>query len=304
MKSKALTGSALVVATMLGAGCGSEFAPPSLVAGLRLLAVRADPPYMPLDGSKEVALDAKVVGVPAGESLCHAWAICLFAAATNGQYGCVDPSLQVDLGTAPTATAKATDLFQLFASAQEYAKKFPQTSASGPAAGKPPSAAGSASKIKVLYGVGQASAWGGKCPATASEFLAKGCPDRDRCVLSTTSLVIDSDGKSVHANPVLEGVTVDGATLADGATATVSKTGDVKIAPVWSQPDKATKPAGVVFSWFATDGEYGNERSYDGAPGTTWLAEKATGTEVRGWVVAHDTLGGVAWSSFVLNRNK
>ena len=92
--------------------------------------------------------------------------------------------------------------------------------------------------------------------------------------------------------------------MAGSRTATVAKTGDIKLAPVWSQPDKAAKPIGVVFSWFASDGEYDNERSYDAAPGTTWQAAKATATQIKGWVVAHDTAGGVAWSAFTLDRQK
>jgi len=294
----------LLILGLLAAGavaCTDTFRPPSLVDGFKVIAVRAEPPYVLVSGGMGSVLDAKVVGVPAEEPLCHAWALCVYASSANGQFGCADPLLQVDLGVDATANVSVAAVGQLLQGLQKY-------SASHPALGQPSEAtatksAGStaAPEVTVLFGVAQRAAFGGVCPATPSAFLQAGCVDRDRCVIGQRPLTLARDEKDRHENPKVTGLQVGGKPHKDGASVAVS-TADLALVPtfeagaVGGAVTASATSANLLLAWYATTGKFDRERSYDAVPENTWTGSfSAADPPVSLWVVVHDALGGVAW---------
>jgi hypothetical protein len=293
------------------AGCGSDFDPPSLVKGIRVLAARAEPPYLAGAPGSSTVLDAKVVGVTAETQLCHAWALCLFATTVNGKFACVDPQLQVDLGVQATATASFEHLTTLAAGLAAYQQANPGAGGTSGVGGIPSSIAGAKGppEIKVLFGVAEAASFGGTCPATATAFLAQGCPDRDHCVIGYRSLTIPTDAKDFHANPAIDLLKVEGKALLTGETAQVVGKAEVALAPDWTEltptglPVDATATGDVLFAWYSTAGDFDQQRSYQDYPDNKWLSDGvATGKAVDVWVVARDDFGGVAWLQVKLQR--
>ncbi|HAN30778.1 MAG TPA: hypothetical protein DCQ06_04205, partial [Myxococcales bacterium] len=112
-----MTTSALKVALglwmcALQLGCsGPDYDPPTLITGFRVLAVRAEPPYVALAPSQ---LSAFVLKSAPEQSLCYAWALCPFAWENEGNYECLDPRLQVDLGNDAEASMSLFELFDVF----------------------------------------------------------------------------------------------------------------------------------------------------------------------------------------------
>jgi hypothetical protein len=188
-------------AALLGclAGCGEEYAPPSVINKFRIIGARAEPPEIRLDTNSDLSL--LVVGNEVGEQVCYGWAFCPFAWAQNGEYACIDPLLQVDLGTGPTATVGIAEVFSSLEKAPEVFAKLgltaPGGATGGPATvntaclpgGKLPAEAGpgfaSADLPEgyILFIAGEASQFGGSCPASGTAALAKPCKDRSKCLV-------------------------------------------------------------------------------------------------------------------------
>ncbi|MFZ4580109.1 MAG: hypothetical protein ACOYOB_17120 [Myxococcota bacterium] len=301
----------LAIAATAVAGCSSDFDPPSLVKGLRLLAVRAEPPYLAGAPGSSTVLDAKVVGVAPETEVCHAWALCLFATTVDGRFACVDPQLQVDLGVQATATATFDHLATLAAGLVAYQKANPGIGGASGVGGIPSSIPGAKGppEIKLLFGVAEAASFGGKCPTTATAFLAQGCPDRDRCVIGYRSLAIPSDVKDFHANPEIDLLKVDGKALLSGETAQVVGKAKVALSPQWTEltpaglPVDATATGDVLFAWYSTAGDFDQQRSYQDYPDNKWLSDGVeAGKTVDVWAVARDDFGGVAWFQVKLQR--
>lgn len=300
---------ALTLAAVALAGCGSDFDPPSLVNGMRILAVRAEPPFVSPSPGASAVLEAKVVGVAPETELCHAWALCLFATSTDGKFACVDPRLQVELGTDATATATFEHLTTLYTGLQAYQKDNPGlASATAGVPGTLPGAVGPP-EVKVLFAVAEAAAFGGQCPATAKAFLDQGCPDRDRCTIGYRGLTVALDPEDRHGNPAIDLLEVDGKALLDGESALVAGKDEVPLLPEWTEltpeglPVDPTATSGVVFAWFSTAGGFDQQRSYDAYPDNQWSPEGApAGKTVDVWVVARDGTGGVAWAEVHLQR--
>lgn len=298
-----------LMTSLFAIACTDDFRPPSLVDGLKVIAVRAEPPYISATGGPGSRLEAKVVGVEPQAQLCHAWALCLFAANVDGHFGCVDPRLQVDLGTDASATATVLDVLRLLDGYHAFRADQPQAGlAEAPTPTGPPGSSG-APEVTVLFGVAEAAAFGGTCPATASAFLNAGCPDRDRCTIGQRSLTVALNTADRHENPTLTGLRVAGTELADGATATVAGASAVALLPTWTTspaPGLPADPASgsqVLLSWHATAGTFDRQRSYDAVPGNSWQgAGVPAGQPVDVWVVARDGRGGVAWLGVRLNR--
>ncbi len=288
--------------------CTDTFRPPSLVDGLKVIAVRAQPPYVAVLSGTGSVLDAKVVGVPADEPLCHAWALCLYASSANGQFGCIDPLLQVDLGVDATASASVAAVGQLLQGLQTYSASHPGLGQPNDATPTKLPATTQAPEITVLFGVAQRAAFGGVCPATASAFLQAGCVDRDRCVIGQRSLRLARDERDRHENPTFTGLQVAEKVQIDGASVVVT-TDEVALSPTWKAGTVGDEATGAVpastllLAWYATAGTFERQRSYDAVPGNTWKADVSVATPAAEvWVVAHDALGGVAWLSVTLKR--
>lgn len=181
------------------AACTDDFEPPYRVAKLRVLGIRATPPELGFASPSNLQMLA--VGEHAGAQLCYAWAFCPFAWSKDGNFRCLDPDLQVDLGTAPTATVGMTTLFQSLANAGKVFDKLGLKSPAGTStAGQTPdlgcipggqapagpgaSAFGGADLPDgyVLFQVAEAKDLGGSCPTSPAAMLSKPCGDRTTCV--------------------------------------------------------------------------------------------------------------------------
>lgn len=207
------------IIALLAVGCDSPaYPPPTLIDQLRVLAVRAEPPYLGIAPSR---LDLLAVGSEA--PLCIAWQLCLFAWAEGGAFGCLDPAIASDLGTGATAEVSVLDLLPLLPKVPEVLRRkglAPPAELNvggdggggGTDAGEPPT--GDAGlQVQILFVVAEAAVTGGVCPS-ASAALARPCADRTRCIQGYKALTLGVDGQGapdprhVHANPVLLGLRV------------------------------------------------------------------------------------------------
>lgn len=205
------------------AGCDQpDYAPPTLIDHLRVIAVRAEPPYL---GVAETNFDLLAVGHDPQQPLCYAWSLCLFAWQEGGNYRCIDPELAVDLGNGPTARASVLDLLPLLPKVPEVLQRkglLPPDELGG--AGNGPDGGGGGTdgatdagdeqqglEVQLLFQVSERALWGGTCPDTATA-LSDPCTDRARCVagFKGVALGVDGEGKAdpryAHANPTLTGL--------------------------------------------------------------------------------------------------
>ena len=316
-------------------GCDdANYDPPTLIKTMRVLAVRADPPYI---GLAPTRVSAFVVGQTPGETLCYAWALCPFAWEEDGNYACLDPSLQVDLGNAPTANANLlallTVLEKLPAVLAAKGLQPPKDVAVDGATDKPSDVAVDAGfEVRLLFQISEARIWGGTCPNDTTKMLAKPCPTRDGCMFGDKGLrvVVPNDkgapSKDVHANPRLELLTLNGVPWPADVTPTVAvykappaddltqlnTTQGLEVRPVWSPGSielisKSTE-AGVpdtterlIFSFFSDAGTFQYRRTGFQVPDNGYQAErpakKAATQLVTLWVVVRDGRGGSDWTT-------
>lgn len=239
----------LALPIAIATGCsGPDFEPRTLVNRMRVIAVRAEPPYFGF--SKPVQLQMKVVGLPSDRPLCHAWALCLFTRNDQGNLTCFDPDLQVDLGTAPEATLELQHFLTAFGKLPAVLEKYGMAELSQPGTGEPgaPKACDEGERpapfpeVFVLFKVAERDAMGGTCPATAAAMLEGICQDRTRCIagfkplllaVKTVTRLVDGacqttqvpDPYKQHHNPVLEGLQLDGVDWPQALTPTLAPAG-------------------------------------------------------------------------------
>ena len=288
----------VISVVLCGSGCSDEFSPPSLVETVRVLAVRATPPYLPTSPAETTTVDAKVVGVTPGEPLCYAWGLCLLTTQQDGSFQCLDPELQLSLGTEATAEVRFEQVTTLALQAADY---LAAQGLSG--TGAPPGAAsdGPASQpVKLLFGIGEKSSFADGCPADITAFLKVGCEDRERCIIGSKTLRAFTSGLEKHTNPTLTELTVNGEASTDGAVTSVTAA-TLKLQPAWTpesieaRPDDGgPKNEQLLMSWFSTAGTFDKQRSFDDIPENE-LKLSATDGEVTVWVVVRDGSGGVDW---------
>ncbi|MBI5609285.1 MAG: hypothetical protein HY902_10450 [Deltaproteobacteria bacterium] len=176
--------------------CTDDFEPPYRISKLRVLGVKAAPPEVHLDSA--TSLNMLVASPRPDVQLCYGWAFCPFAWAKDGNYKCLDPDLQVDLGTGATATVTFATLMQSLSKAPDVFKKMgmgmPSGSTAAPDLGCIPGgkvatggatggfSTGSIPDFYVLFQVGEVGEYGGTCPTNAAAMLAKICDDRNNCL--------------------------------------------------------------------------------------------------------------------------
>ena len=292
-----LAAAALIGCAGLSAGCGGDFSPPSLVETVRVLGVRATPPYLPTSPATTTTIEAKVVGVSPGQPLCHTWGLCVLTTQQNGQFSCLAPELQLNLGTTATVEVRFDQVLQLSLQAKDYlVAQGLGGGGSQPAPNEPPPS----QLIKLVFGIGERDAFADGCPKDISAFLAGGCDDRERCVIGSKSLRAFTSGLEQHTNPTLTGMTIGGQESVDGVTLAVPA-GDVELVPTWSADSIEPRPAdggpkteSLLMSWFSTAGTYDKQRSFDDVP-ANGITLSATDEEVSVWVVVRDGRGGVDW---------
>lgn len=191
---------AVLAALLALAGCGEDFSPPSLVDKLRVLGVRAEPPELQFAGDSK--LEPLVVGFDPAAKLCYNWAYCAFAWSKDGNYKCLDPDLQVDLGADPSAAVNLGHAFQALQNAGKVFDKLGLTPPGGTSTptqasnlacipgGQEPTGPGGAGfgsagdlpESYVLFKFAEAGVYGGNCPTSSAVALATPCIDRDRCL--------------------------------------------------------------------------------------------------------------------------
>ncbi len=339
-----LAGACLALCLLASAalpGCSSpNYDPPTLVKTMRVLAVKAEPPYIGLGPS---TFSAFVVNQPADDTLCYAWAVCLFAWENNGNYECLDPKLQLDLGNGETASTSLPALLGLLENLQPVLaeKGFnPPTNVEGPdgatdSATDAPEASEGLS-VKLLFQVSEARIWGGSCPNDTTTMLAKPCPTADGCLMGHKALgvaVPSEDGtpsKAVHSNPTLLQVALNGVpwpadttpTLApyvadpNAPIETANDLKGVELQPLWApgsreliaksvDPGVPDRTERLIFSFFSNAGTFDFRRTGDAVPENGYQAKRpadgaATGL-VKLWIVVRDGRGGVDWLARTLN---
>ncbi|MCO4764106.1 MAG: hypothetical protein KC502_21525 [Myxococcales bacterium] len=283
----------------LAGGCSDDFSPPSLIETVRVLGVRATPPFLPTTASEVTTVEAKVVGVTPGEPLCHAWGLCLLTSQQKGAFTCLDPALQLNLGTTPTVEIRFDQVMKLALQAKDYLEakglSDPRGSTRGASSEPPPS-----QPVKLMFGIGERASFAGGCPSDLTAFLKTGCEDRERCIIGSKTLRAFTSGLERHRNPTLTGLKINGKASASGAVVAVPA-GSLKLTPSWSadsiepRPDDGgPKTEQLLMSWFSTAGEYDKQRSFDDIPDNE-LSLKTSDGEVTIWVVVRDGAGGVDW---------
>jgi hypothetical protein len=81
-------------------GCDPEFDPATTLNGYRVIGIEASPPEVRVDGAVDLSVRDYTEG---SEPIVHTWSACLFSLGASVGYECVDPSLEIPLGTEPTA---------------------------------------------------------------------------------------------------------------------------------------------------------------------------------------------------------
>lgn len=322
----------------LALGCSSpDYDPPTLINQLRVLAVRAEPPWL---GPATTKLDMLAVGSDA--PLCYAWQLCLFAWSEGGNYRCLDPELAKDLGTAPTAATSVFDLLGLLPNVAAVLERKgllpPAELSTGPGSGGSDSGtepeSDSGLEVQVLFLVGEASLWGGTCP-TVAEALARPCPDRSRCIAGYKSLALGigpsgtPDPRVAHANPTLtglrlgqdgDGLWLPGVVLRIAATVPREPTledlqrdtNGLRLDPTWTpesvelvqpsaDPGLPDQLETLTFDWYSTAGTFDYRETGDNVSANGYQAEAKAetvdGAAVRFWLVVRDSRGGADWLS-------
>lgn len=231
-------GAVLICVALAGltACSGLDSDPVTLVNSLRVLAIRADPPYIAGPGSGAPAgpptvtrIEPLVVGAGDPSKLCYAWVLCPFALSKDGNFRCLDARLEVDLGVNPTAAVDQTHAFASLSRLAELGDlvgtgiSIPGGGASGggsggsgssgggSSGGKPEGGAAGAVAIEfyVQFMISEPRVWGGTCPTSAIDTIHKICPQRDGCLAGYSKLALATSPLQANRNPVMTGLMLD-----------------------------------------------------------------------------------------------
>lgn len=276
----------LALASAWAVGCGEEFDPASLVNDLRVLAIRATPPDIPLAGS---AVLEPLVNVPGGGTASYKWSICLVGVDTARGFECLDPAFECDLGTEATATVvPLTLLTDCLANAQpseELAKKL------GADAGSFDPEAFFTEKRTVVV----------KLNLTAGGTSVDAIK---RLTLGGT--------EEFNANPAIAIVEVASAAWGLDEVLVVAPNQEVEIrldvteasreTYVVQEEDgtERTETEEILYAFFASEGEMGGNFANDDLRAQSWVAPELNSGEgqrdVQFWFVARDGRGGTDWT--------
>lgn len=251
---------AIGIIALLLAGCASDFEKASLVAGLRVLAITAEPPTAsPTDLVQFTPL------VHPGTDVTFTWSLCALAKGPTTGYECaVD---EVPLGATPTTSLAVATLVK---KAQDVADTTGAT-------------------IDLEAGV---TVYARLKVATADDTveavkrltITTAEPRNRNPALSG----LKADGKDWTAEPlVVEPSQKVSLTPrpADGAAETWDDDGD-------QQTEE------LLYAWFATAGAMEQVFSYEGQPDNAWTAPELEDEDTKDitlWVVVRDGRGGTAW---------
>jgi hypothetical protein len=280
MRTHRALATALVTALSLAAAisCGGDFEPGSRVTKLRVLAVRADPPFA--RPGEEVRLEALVFD-PAGRTLSWGWSSC-FEPDAPGALPCFNAAPPPAAGEAGAFTLRVPD------------------DALAPPEASP--------RLGATLGVNLVV-----CPGTITEGPTQGL--RAGCVDEAGTKHVTVRANDRNENPRLEGLSWDDADWPEGLVPEVDacdtdgndfdkcdRSLAHRIAPSLGPPEQGVDELGVAFDedqivqFYATEGVFEDEVRAAPSTSTRWVARRlASGRTVTFWVVARDDRGGVSW---------
>jgi hypothetical protein len=302
----------LVAALALWCGCSGDLPPSSGVVGLRLLAVRAEPPEV-APGATTI-LDTLTVAPPTldggAPSPSYLWLACPEAPEAFAPSACSTPDDGGAMANVPScAVAPAAPLCLIGAS---------------PTVRFTPPPDGSSVVITVI--VGDASA-GGAIACAMDAARNGGAPSPgSACVVAVKGLSVTRSATPNH-NPTLDALTLDGMPLTDGSarftaggaprTLAATRTAGSSEIELCAPGDAACTTSGqrepLSISWFATAGAIASGRTpFQPAPcddaclkadpppsvSTQWSPPadgELAAAEVDFWAVVRDGRGGVGW---------
>jgi hypothetical protein len=256
---------AAVLAFLVAAGCDEELARPEIVANLRVLAIRAEPPEA--RPGAEVTLEGLVVTPDESSEVERLWLACV-AAPGAGVPSCVEGASGL-----PACDASPEARLCLLGGGATARYRVPEVAL----AGRPPGQDG-----QVLVGLIAAERARGGVTGCLEAFVARG-EVPDPCRVAVKRLTVLASERAPNANPRIERLHVAGAALL------------VELAPGAAEatPDG---PEPLFFSWFVTAGELDAFRTdLDG--GDEGLSNLWTPPDVPGRVVVvvRDGRGGEGW---------
>ena len=260
----------------LTAACGSDMAPVTQVANLRVLAIRADPPevYVPsVEDVGSTSVDALVAG---GEgAVVHDWRVCFIPGVVTTGEMCLVPEAEVALGQGLSVTIPLPSPEALLAQAPEEFQGFEVDLSAG-------------LPVQVQLDV----------------------MDESGRTLTALKEVLISSREETNTNPELTGLTLDGVPWAEGEVFEVSEPGTaLELVPQWVDTTReryddqgVEVTESLLFSWFVDDesSEFSKERSSERVPANTLTIEALSDEApeerlVTLWLVARDDRGGVTW---------
>jgi hypothetical protein len=300
-------------------GCGEDADPASRITTLRVIAVRADKPYakpgdtVHLDSIWYDGLDPDLTK----RSRTWAWTMCVNPPSTDvvSCFAKVAKDAAATGRAPPFAIGNDTDTFQL--------------TIPGDAISSLPEPARVFAEVGVILIVcpGDLKLPDATTPITPGTFPVK-CIDPSGRELGLDEFEagvkrIFVRESTTNANPKIDSITWDGATWAAGDVKSASAcdtTGnrydrcdsslahDLALNVTPDSFESGTDEFGqsfveqLVTQYYATEGIFQYDVKVSQDPGTSWVARtKASGTQVRMWLVARDNRGGVTWDERRVN---
>lgn len=254
-----------VLLAALAAGCGSDFEKASLVEGLRVLAVQAEPPAVGADG---VATFTPLVHWDGDGELTRTWTLCAITKGPTTGYACAVP--EVPLGAGATATLP---IAPLVAQAQALSAEtgFPLDLDKGLTLYVRLTVASPDDSIETVKRVTVTT----REPRNTNPALAG--LERDGKAWADGEPAEVKEGQELVLRP----------TPADGA------------AEVYVESDGAEQREELLYAWFATAGALKALFSFDAEPDNRWTAPSLEDGEdakdVTLWLVIRDGRGGTGW---------
>lgn len=282
MAHRSGVGTALMAAVIgLGlVGCGEDFDPSSLVADLRVLAIEADPPHIPLAGTS--ALSA-LTHTP-GSEIAYTWSACLVGLNTSQGFQCADEAFNCALGEEATATLNPVELFATCLAGSTLPDEFAELL--GLDSGEL-----SQEDIEQLFSEEQT--------VTVTLSIEAG----DERVDAIKRVTVGGEAP-FNANPAIDRLVVDGAEWPEGEVLQFDSQQLIEMDVVMTDESRETytDSDGVeaeeefFFAWFATDGDVDGNFSNDLGSEKNWRAPEVLAgspeVEVTLWLVARDGRGG------------
>jgi hypothetical protein len=252
------------------AACADDLPKPEVIADLRILAVRAEPPEGAVGAT--VALDTLVVTVDPAAAIDRTWWACVAAGGSlDGPEACaLTAPPTVTCADAPEATAC------LLGSDATASYRLPAQALVGRAAGE------AGQVFIILLAADPATTSVADCAgALVGATVPEGCRIAAKRVAVSATAGTAGTAAAPNTNPTVSGLTISGAAVA------------VTVPPGAADPTP-DGPEALFLSWFVTTGAIDSFRTDATGAGlmNSWTPPDAAG---RIFVVVRDGRGGEAW---------